>query len=217
MSQLKWDEIGKRTYENGVDHGVLYLQDGSAYPKGVAWSGLTAVNENPSGGEVTKLYADNIPYLSLRSVEELGLTIECYTYPDEWGECDGSAEPVDGVEIKQQDRKSFGLCYRTNIGNDLTANAGYKLHLAYGCSTSPSEKSYSTVNESSDVDTMSYEISTIPVAVNGYKPTSLLVINSTKADAAKLADLEKILYGSEDTEPRLPLPDEIMTLFGIGG
>lgn len=217
MSQLIWDEIGKRNYEAGCDHGVLYLMNGGKYDKGVAWSGLTQVSENPSGGEETKLYADNIPYLSLRSAEELGLSIECYTYPDEFAECDGSNEVVEGVTIHQQERKSFGFSWRTKIGNDLTPDAGYKLHLAYGCSASPSEKNHQSINENVEADTISYDISTIPVSVTGYKPTSKITINSTRIDSAKLAELEKILYGGEDVEPRLPLPDEVLELVGVGG
>lgn len=215
--RLDWDRLEDRKYENGVDHGVLYPQAGGKYPKGVAWSGLTSVNENPSGAEETKLYADNIPYLSLRSTEELGLAIECLTYPDEWKECDGSKEVVPGVTIGQQARQSFGMCYRTKIGNAVTDDLGYKLHLAYGCSASPSERSYQTVNESPEAMTASYDISTVPVVVPGYKPTSLIVIDSTKIDEEVLTKLENILYGDDDNDARLPLPDEIISLFDVAG
>lgn len=215
--KIEWDKMEDRKYENGVDHGVLYVMKDGAYPKGVAWNGLTAVNESSSGGEVTKVYADNIPYLSLRSVEEAGLTIECITYPDEFAECDGSKEICTGVSIGQQPRKSFGLCYRTNLGNAVSDNIGYKLHLAYGCSASPSEKSHGTINENQEAMTASYTVSTVPVAVTGYKPTSVLTIDSTQIDAETLLKLEDVLYGTADTEPRLPLPDEVMTICSVAG
>lgn len=201
MSKLVWDESGNRTFETGVDHGVLYPVDNSgAYPSGVAWNGLTSISESPSGAEDTALYADNIKYLNLKSAEEFGMTIEAYTYPDEWEQCDGTATLADGVKLGQQSRKGFGLSYRTKIGNDTDGDAhGYKLHLVYGCSASPSERSYQTVNDSPEAITFSWEISTTPVLLDGYKAVSLITIDSTKADPTKLANLENILYGSEDT------------------
>ena len=213
MSKIVWDQVGDRLYETGVKNGVLYPQTNGTYPLGVAWNGLTAVTESPSGAEPTPLYADDIKYLNLMSNEELGGTIEAYTYPDEFAECDGSAELGDGVFIGQQTRKLFGLCYRTVLGNDTELdNHGYKLHIVYGCLASPSEKSYSTINDSPEPITMSWEFSTTPVEVTGHKPTASITIDSTKANKEKLAALEAILYGSESEEPRLPLPDEIKTL-----
>lgn len=214
MAKITWDDTGKRLYETGVDHGVLYpIQSDGNYSKGVAWNGLTGVTESPSGAEATPIYADNIKYLNLQSAEEFGATIEAYTYPDEFAECDGSATLVTGVTAGQQNRKIFGLSYRTVIGNDVDANEhGYKLHLIYGCLASPSEKSYATINDSPEAITFSWEVSTTPVNVNGFKPTACVVIDSTKADATKLAAFEAILYGSEEEEPRLPLPDEVVTL-----
>ena len=218
--KIKWDQIGQRKYKTGVDHGVLYPQDGGAYPKGVAWNGLTNVTETPSGAENNPLYADNIKYLNLKSAEDFGLTIECYTTPDEWESCNGEATAAEGVTIAQQSRNTFGLCYRTLLGNDTSGqDHGYELHLVYGCSASPSERSFGTVNDSPDAATFSYEISTISVPVEGFKPTSLIVIDSTKANKTKLAALEAILFGTdagdgvEATEARLPLPDEIIALF----
>lgn len=214
MAALTWDETGKRFYETGVRKGVLYVQDNSGtYPKGVAWNGLTAVTESPSGADSNPLYADDIKYLDLRSAEEFGATVEAYTYPDEFAECDGTAELADGVTIGQQARKSFGLCYRTVLGNDINNDAyGYKLHLIYGATAAPSEKGYQTVNDSPEAITFSWELTTTPVNVTGMKPTALITIDSTKADASKLKALEAILYGSGDKEPRLPLPDEVKTL-----
>ena len=214
MAKLVWDQTGERLYETGVDRGVLYLLDESnKYNKGVAWNGLTAVSESPSGAEATDLYADNIKYLSMRSAETFGATVEAYTYPDEFGECDGSAEIATGVLIGQQSRKTFGLCYRTVIGNDVNGNDhGYKLHLIYGATASPSEKGYSTINDSPEAITFSWEITTTPVNVTGFKPTACLTIDSTKANKTDLATLEGILYGTDGdsgTEPRLPLPDEV--------
>ena len=211
MSKLVWDQTGERLYETGVRQGVLYLQaSGGTYPKGVAWNGLTNITETPSGAEATALYADDIKYLNLISAEELGGTIEAYTYPDEFAECDGSASLTDGVYIGQQDRKSFGLCYRTTLGNDVESNAhGYKLHLIYGALASPSEKAYSTINDSPEAITFSWEFNTTPVNVTGHKPTASITIDSTKVDTTKMAALEKILYGDTDVEPRLPLPDEV--------
>lgn len=217
MSKLVWDNTGDRLYETGVKNGVLYVQSSSGtYPKGVAWNGLTAVTESPSGAEATALYADDIKYLSLMSTEEFGATIEAYTYPEEFEACDGSASLVDGVSIGQQKRTAFGLCYRTTIGNDTDGNDhGYKLHIIYGALASPSEKAYASINDSPEAITFSWEVTTTPVNVTGFKPTASLVIDSTKADPTKLAALETILYGSDTasgTDPRLPLPDEIKTL-----
>lgn len=214
MSKLVWDQTGERYYETGVKQGVLYpMQEGGAYSKGVAWNGLTAVTESPSGAESNPLYADDIKYLNLLSTEEFGCTIEAYTYPDEFAECDGSASIATGVTIGQQKRKTFGLCYRTVLGNDVDNNDhGYKLHLVYGCLAAPSEKAYATVNDSPEAVTFSWEVTTTPVAVKGFKPTACITIDSTKATAEKLTALEAILYGSEDAEARLPLPDEVATL-----
>lgn len=213
MPKIVWDNTGERLYETGVKYGVLYVQEGGAYPKGVAWNGLTAVTESPSGAEATPLYADDIKYLNLFSAEEFGATIEAYTYPDEFAACDGSAALAAGVYIGQQDRKTFGMCYRTTLGNDTEgANHGYKLHLIYGAMASPSEKAYATINDSPEAITFSWEVTTTPVNVTGYKPTASLTIDSTKVDAAKLAELEAILYGSESEEARLPMPDEIATM-----
>lgn len=224
MSKLAWDKTGERIYETGVKMGVLYLQDAKgAYSNGVAWNGLTAVTEAPSGAEATPLYADDIKYLNLYSTEEFGATIEAYTYPDEFAECDGSASIATGVYVGQQDRKTFGLCYRTVVGNDVSNNDyGYKLHLIYGAKASPSEKGYATVNDSPEAITFSWEVSTTPVSVSGLKPTASIVIDSTKADKTKLAALEAILYGKDPTsesssdgiDPRMPLPDEVATLMG---
>ena len=224
MSKIVWDATGKRYYETGVDHGVLYPQDSSGtYPNGVAWNGLTAVTESPSGAEATPLYADNIKYLNLISAEEFGATVEAYTYPDEFAQCDGSAEITPGVMIGQQNRKSFGLCYRTTMGNDVDGNSyGYKLHIIYGASASPSEKSYATINDSPEAITFSWELKTTPVNVTGFKPTASITIDSNKVTPEKLAKLEEILYGKDPTtlggsdgvEPRLPLPDEIVSIIG---
>ena len=213
MSKLVWDKTGERLYETGVKQGVLYLLGSSGtYMKGVAWNGLTNVTESPSGAEATPLYADDIKYLNLMSTEEFGGTIEAYTYPDEFAECDGSASLATGVYIGQQARKTFGFCYRTTLGNDVdNNNYGYKLHLVYGALASPSEKAYGTINDSPEAITFSWEFSTTPVNVTGHKPTASITIDSTKVDAEKLAALEKILYGddADSTEARLPLPDEV--------
>lgn len=213
MSKITWDDTGKRLYETGVDRGVLYpIQEGGQYTKGVPWNGLTAVTESPSGAESTAIYADNIKYLNLQSAEEFGATIEAYTYPDEFAECDGSASIATGVIAGQQNRKMFGLCYRTILGNDVDGNEhGYKLHLIYGCKASPSEKAYSTVNDSPEAITFSWEVSTTPVNVPGYKPTASITIDSTKVDPEKLAALETILYGDEMSEAKLPMPEEVIS------
>ena len=214
MSKIVWDAIGDHTFETGVRNGVLYLKDAQgAYNTGVSWNGLTSVSESPEGAEPTDLYADDTKYLTLMSAENFKATIEAYTYPVEFEECDGSATIAKGVVIGQQSRKPFGLCYRTAIGNDTDGNEhGYKLHIVYGCQASPSEKQYSTINDSPEAIMFSWEVNTTPVNVTGKKPTATLIIDSTKADKAKLTALEAILYGSESTEPRLPLPDEIATL-----
>lgn len=219
MSKIVWDAVGEHIFETGVRNGVLYLKDAQGtYSTGVAWNGLTSVSESPEGAEPTDLYADDIKYLTLMSAENFKATIEAYTYPDEFAECDGSATIADGVTIGQQSRKPFGLCYRTAIGNDTDGNEhGYKLHIVYGCQASPSEKQYSTINDSPEAITFSWEVSTTPVNVNGKKPTATLIIDSTKADKSKLTALEDILYGSESVEPRLPLPDEIKTLMAKAG
>lgn len=214
MSKLVWDQTGERIYETGVKNGVLYVQGvGGTYDKGVAWNGLTAVTESPSGAEASPLYADDIKYLNLMSNEEFGATIEAYTYPEEFAECDGSASIAKGVYIGQQARKTFGLSYRTVIGNDVDSNDyGYKLHLIYGALAAPSEKAYATINDSPEAITFSWEVTTTPVNVKGFKPTASVTIDSTKVEAEKLAALEAILYGTEEKEARLPLPDEIATL-----
>lgn len=210
MAKLTWDQTGQKIYETGVDHGVLYPASEGTYPKGVAWNGLTNVTESPSGAEPSPIYADNIKYVNLMSAEEFGATIEAYTYPDEFAECDGSKELTKGVYAGQQPRKTFGLCYRTKIGNDVDGDDhGYKLHLIYGALAAPSERAYATVNDSPEAITFSWELSTTPVEVTGGKPTACLTIDSTKVDATKLAALEKILYGDTETEARLPLPDEV--------
>lgn len=220
MARLVWDKTGERLYETGVSQGVLYPQSSGTYPKGVVWNGLTTVTESPSGAEATALYAGNIKYLNLFSAEEFGATIEAYTYPDEFMECDGSAQYAKGAYIGQQNRKSFGLCYKTLLGNDTDGqDHGYKLHIIYGAMASPSEKAYATVNDSPEAITFSWEVTTTPVNVTGFEPTATIVIDSTKCDPAKLQDLEDILYGSDEggsggTEPRLPLPDEIATTLG---
>ena len=225
--KLKWDQTGERLYETGVKNGVLYpLSSEGTYSGGVAWNGLTAVTESPSGAEATPLYADDIKYLNLFSTEEFGATIEAYTYPDEFAECDGSKSIADGVFIGQQPRKTFGMCYRTALGNDTEgSDHGYKLHIIYGAKATPTEKAYATINDSPEAITFSWELSTTPVNVTGFKPTASVVIDSTKCNAEKLASLEGILYGKDPTtpngqdgtEPRLPLPDEIKTIIGTPG
>lgn len=217
MTALTWDTTGKRLYETGVDHGVLYVRDGNGnYPTGVAWNGLTTVTESPSGAEPTPLYADNIKYLNLLSVEEFGATIEAYTYPDEFAACDGTATPSVGVGIGQQTRSVFGLVWRTKVGNDVTPDLGYKYHLAYGCLAAPSEKAYGTINDTPDAISFSWDVTTTPVSVTGLKPTALVVIDSTKADPTKLATLTDLLFGAAAITPQLPLPDAVATIFSTG-
>lgn len=220
MSKLVWDATGAKTYETGVNQGVLYpIQADGKYSKGVAWNGLSAITESPSGAEATAIYADNIKYLNLYSAEEFGATIEAYTFPKEFEECDGTAELTEGISIGQQSRKTFGLCYKTIIGNDVQGDKfGYKLHIIYGCMASPSEKNYQTVNDSPEAITFSWEVTTTPVNVTGFKPTATLVIDSTKVDAEKMAKLEAVLYGTDETDEAeatvasLPLPDEILAI-----
>lgn len=217
MSKLVWDQVGERLYETGVKKGVLYPQVSGAYPKGVAWNGLTAVTESPSGAESNPFYADDIKYLNILSVEEFAATIEAYMYPDEFAACIGEKSIAKGVNIGQQKRQAFGFCYRTVLGNDTDADEhGYKLHIIYGALASVSERAYTTINESPEPITMSWEVSTTPVEVTGAKPTALLTITSTEVDPTKLAALEAILYGSDSEEARLPLPDEIAELMAEG-
>lgn len=213
MAKIEFDKSGERFYETGISEGVLYVQDEhGAYPKGVAWNGLINVTESPSGAEPTPLYADNIKYVQLMSTEEFGATIEAYTYPDEFEACDGSAELQPGITVGQQDRKTFGLCYKTLIGNDVKGNnLGYKIHLIYGAVAAPSEKAYQSINDSPEAITFSWEITATPVATKGFKPTSTVVIDSTKINPEKLVLLEEQLYGGSG-EPNLPLPDAIAAL-----
>jgi len=216
---LVWDQIGEKTYETGVSKGVLYPVDSTgAYSTGVAWNGLNSVTESPSGAEETKIFADNQKYLSLFSAEDFGATVEAYTYPDEFAVCDGTAEITDGAFIGQQTRKTFGLCYRTEFGNDLLGNDyGYKLHIIYGCKASPSEKAYSTINDSPEAITFSWTITTTPVPVDGFNGTASLIIDSTKVTTKdNLTKLEEILYGKGSTAPRLPLPAEIVSILTTG-
>lgn len=224
MSKIVWDAVGSRFYETGVSHGVLYVQkaDGT-YDTGVAWNGLTGVTESPDGAEATDLWADNIKYASLRSAETFGGTIEAYTYPDEFGVCDGSWSPVGGVYVGQQTRNPFGFCYRTEVGSDTISDAssdeGYKLHIVYNATASPSEKAYETINDSPDAITLSWEFTTTPVTIEGAgkKPTSLITIDTTKLDTAgksALASLEAILYGTGSAEPTLPAPAVVLSTMG---
>ena len=220
MAVLTWDQTGEKLYETGVQKGVLYPMDGAVYGKGVAWNGLTAVNETPSGAESTKLYADDIKYLDIRSAEEFGATIEAYSSPEEFDACDGTAELAAGVNIGQQNRKGFGFCYRSTIGNDTEYNNyGYKLHIIYGLTASPSERSYSTVNDSPEAATLSWEVSSTPVNVAGFKPTSIITINSKKINPEALKEIEDALYGTVSEEPKILLPDEIKAICDkhIGG
>lgn len=227
MSRIKWDQIGERFYKTGVDRGVLYPQKNGAYPKGVPWSGLTNVTKSPSGAEDNALYADNIKYLNLKSAEELGLTIECYFYPDEWAECNGEKEMVDGVTLGQQSRNTFAFSWRNKLGNDTEGDDhGYEINIAYGCSASPSEQSSATINDSPEAATFSYDVTTTPVPVSvkladgtEFKPVASITIDSTKLEKAKLEAIEKIIYGDDGdgtegsgTEARLPLPDELYTI-----
>lgn len=216
MAPLTWDQVGEKVYETGVDHGVLYIPDqAGVYNAGFAWNGLTTVTESPSGAEPNPQYADNIKYLNLISAEEFGGTIEAYTYPEEFGQCDGTALPSPGVALGQQGRKMFGLSYRTKIGNDVDGlDFGYKLHLLYGCQAAPSEKAYATINDSPEAISFSWEITTTPVPVSGHKPTALIVVDSSVVDAADLTALEDLLYGKAATEAALPTPDAVLALFG---
>lgn len=219
MAKLKWDQTGERLYETGCDRGVLFpVATGGTYGSGVAWNGLSSVNQSPSGAEATAVYADNIKYLDLMSAETFGATVEAYTYPTEFAECDGSATIAQGVTAGQQTRKMFGLSYRTMIGNDTEGtDHGYKIHLVYGCKAAPSERNYATINDSPEATALSWELTTTPVDVPGFKPTAHLEIDSTKADPTKLEALEKILYGSDEepeSQSRLPLPEEVITLMG---
>lgn len=211
---LTWDDDGKRFFENGTDRGVLYPKNVSGYTAGVAWNGLTAVTESPDGAEPTDLYADNGKYAVMRSTETLGFTIEAYTYPDEFAACDGSRQIAKGAYIGQQTRNSFGFCYRSRIGNDVDSELGYRLHIYYGCTASPSEKAYETVNDSPDAMTLSWECKTTPVSIAGFKPTASIMVDSRYADPEKLAALEKILYGSSDADASLPDPQTIVTTLG---
>lgn len=214
MARLIWDEVGQRFFETGVKNGVLYVQDNDgSYKNGVVWNGLTAVTESPSGAEETPLYADDVKYLTLRSAEEFGATVEAYTYPEEFEQCDGSAAIAAGVTIGQQARRAFGLCYRTSVGNDIQGqNFSYKLHLIYGCTVAPSEKSYSTINDNPEAITFSWELSTVPVPVDGFSPTASLVIDASKVDEGKMQLLEDALFGDESNEAKLLLPNEIMEI-----
>ncbi len=215
MTALQWDKVGERFYETGVDHGVLYkINPSGVYDTGFAWNGLVSVTESPSGAESTKQYADNTVYLNLVSVEEFGATIEAFTYPDEFSECDGSAQPEDGVLIGQQPRKLFGLSYRTRVGNDVEGTElGYKIHLVWNCLAAPSEKAYNTINDSPEAITFSWEVSTTPIAMTSYKPTASMTIDSTKVDPTALATLEAMLYGGVGTDPSLPTPDAVLAIF----
>lgn len=214
MAKIVWDQIGERFYETGVKNGVLYVQDDEGkYGNGVAWNGLTAVTESPSGAEATALYADDIKYVNLMSAEEFGATIEAYTYPDEFEACDGSASLTAGVSIGQQPRKAFGLCYKTVVGNDVQGNAlGFKIHLIYGAKAAPSERAFQTINDSPEAITFSWELTTTPVNVSGFQPTANLVIDSTKVAPEALAKIEAKLFGTESEEPTLLLPDEVVAL-----
>lgn len=215
MTKLTWDQVGERVYETGVDHGVLFIPNGAgAYNAGYSWNGLTAVTESPSGAEASPQYADNIKYLNLISAEEFGATVEAFTYPDEFAQCDGTATPAPGVAVGQQSRKSFGLSYRTRVGNDVDGtDHGYKLHLIYGALAAPSERGYATINDSPEAITFSWEVSTTPVDVPGFKPSAQLTVDSTTVSAAGLLVLEEALYGTAGVDARLPLPAEVLAMF----
>ena len=213
MTRVTWDGTGERLFETGVDRGVLYIPNAGVYDNGFPWNGLSAVTESPSGAEATAVYADNIKYLNLVSAEEHGGTIEAYTYPIQFGQCDGTASPQTGVTVGQQTRKTFGFTYRTRVGNDVNADLGYKLHLVYGALAAPSEKAFNTINDSPEALTFSWEYTTTPVPVTGLKPTAILTIDSTKVTAGALTALEDALYGTAGTNPRLPLPDEVIAMF----
>lgn len=215
MTALVWDKVGSRFYETGVDRGVLYIPDSAgAYNSGFAWNGLTTVTEKPSGADANPQYADNIKYLNLVAAEQFGATIEAFTYPNEFAQCDGTAEPAPGVSVGQQTRKTFGLAFRTRLGNDIDgSDYGYKIHLIYGALAAPTEKAYATINDSPEALSFSWDVSTTPVDVPGLKPTSQLVIDSTKVDAAKLSQLEATLYGTAGVDPRLPSPGDVIALF----
>lgn len=219
MTQISWDNVGERRYETGVDHGVLYQidPDTNEYVDGVPWNGLTTLTESPSGADSNKQYADNRVYVNLLSAEEFGGTIEAFTYPEEFGQNDGSTEPAPGVRLGQQGRRPFGLAYRTQMGNDVEGtDFGYKLHLVYGAQASPSERAYATVNDSPEAASLSWEFTTTPVNVTGYRPTSIITVDSTTTDPDKLADLEDILFGTASDDPRLPMPDEVLALVTDG-
>lgn len=219
MAKLIWDADGERWFQMGVSKGVLYVKkekvdtDGKAYENGVVWNGLTAVTDSPDGAEANDLWADNIKYASLRSTEDYGMTIEAYTYPDEWGVCDGSASPATGVSIAQQKRRAFGFCWQTVVGNDSDNEAGYIIHIVWNATANPSERNYETINDSPDAITFSWECDTVPTNVEGYKATAHMEIDSTKADSSKLATLEDMLYGGDSTEATLPTPDDIIKIF----
>lgn len=219
MAKISWDNVGEKIWETGVDHGVIYTPTAhGVYGGGVPWNGLTAVNEKPTGAEPNDQYADNIKYLTLYSAEDFEATIEAFTFPPEFAECDGAKFVADGVAVHQQARKPFGFAYRTIVGNDVAGQEfGYKLHIIYGAMVTPSEKNYETINDSPEAITFSWDLTTIPVPVPGMKPTAHISIDSTNADPARIADLEKILYGDADTEPRLPTPEEVMAIFTTGG
>jgi len=214
MAKLVFNNVGERLFETGVKNGVLYVMgDNGAYETGVVWNGLTSVTESPSGAETTPLYADDVKYVVIYAAEEFGATVEAYTYPEEFEQCDGSAAISDGITIGQQTRKSFGMCYKTSVGNDVQGqDYGYKIHIIYGAKAAPSEKSYSTINDSPEAVTFSWELSTVPVPVEGHNPTATMVIDSTRVPAEKMALIEAKLYGSEEGEATLPLPDEILAL-----
>ena len=214
MAKLVFNNVGERLFETGVKNGVLYVMgDDGTYEKGVVWNGLTAVTESPSGAETTPLYADDVKYVVIYAAEEFGATVEAYTYPEEFEECDGSASIFEGITIGQQTRKSFGMCYKTSVGNDVQGqDFGYKIHIIYGAKAAPSEKSYSTINDSPEAVTFSWELSTVPVPVEGFNPTATMVIDSTRVPAEKLALIEDKLYGTETEEATLPLPNELLAL-----